>query len=122
MSRAIDARKRIADALEAADVRVAIGGQFAAPAVLLEPGDPWIARERMGRKLEVHYKLTAIAARSDTGAAYDELGQLADDIDRALRTLPGVQLPTWGAPHDLTLGNVARPACTADVAIYSEET
>ena len=45
---------------------------------------------------------------------------LIDAIDAALLTLDGVSLPTWGAPHDVTLGNVAHPTSTGTVLMYSE--
>ena len=121
MSRLLDARARLADALTGSGVSVAFGGRFAAPCVLIEPGEPWISRERASRPLESRWKCTAIAGRSDTLAAYDELGAMIDEIDRALLSIRGVSLPSWGAPHDVTLGNVSHPASTAFVLIFTEE-
>jgi len=120
MSRLSDARERLADALEGSGLRTATGGRFAAPAVLIEPAEPWIERTRASRALESRWKLSAIALAGDSGAAYDELAELVDKIDAALLSLRGVSLPTWGAPHDVTLGNVAHPASVGIVAIYTE--
>ena len=119
-SRVMRARARLADALEGSGVRTALGGRFAAPCVLIEPGEPWVSRERASSSLEVHWKLTAIAGRTDTGAAYDALGALIDEVDRALLSLRGVSLPSWGAPHNVDLGNVSHAASTGVVLMYSE--
>jgi hypothetical protein len=121
VSRLLNARARLADALTGSGVSVTFGGRFAAPAVLVEPGEPWVSRERSSRPLESRWKVTAIAGRSDTAGAYDELGDMIDAIDHALLSIRGVSLPSWGAPHDVTLGNVAHPASTASVLIYTEE-
>lgn len=121
MSRAIDARNRLAEALSAAGVRTAYGGRFAAPCVLIEPAEPWILRETVGRSLRISWRLTAIAGRSDTGAAYEELGEFVDSVDRALLTIRGVSLPSWGAPHNVDLGNVQHAASSAAVLMHTEE-
>jgi len=120
MSRLADARTRLADALDGSGVRTAIGGRFSAPCVLIEPADPWIDRTSPSRVLLVRWQLTAISGSSDTGGAYDELAQLIDSIDAALLSLRGVSLPSWGAPHDVTLGNVAHPASIGIVLMQSE--
>jgi hypothetical protein len=121
VSRLLDARARLADALTGSGVAVAFGGRFAAPCVLIEPGEPWISRERASRPMESRWRITAIAGRSDTTGAYDELGAMIDHIDRALLSIRGVSLPSWSAPRDLNLGNVEHPASTASVLIYTDE-
>ena len=120
MSRLTDTRNRLATALAAAGLRTATGGRFAAPVVLLEPAEPWIDRDTTSHRVQVRWQLSAIARAGDSGAAYDELAALIDAIDAALLTLDGVSLPTWGAPHDVTLGNVAHPTSTGTVLMYSE--
>jgi len=120
MSRLADARERLATALDGSGVRTAVGGRFAAPCVLIEPAEPWIDRATPSRVLLVRWQLTAIARRTDTAAAYDELAQLIDATDLALLSLRGVSLPSWGAPHDVTLGNVAHPASVGVVLMQSE--
>ena len=121
MSRLTDERARLAAALGAAGVRTTYGGRLSAPCVLVEPAEPWISREALARgAIESRWRCTAIAARSDTQAAYDELAAMIDTIDGALLTLRGVSLPTWGAPHDVTLGNTAHPATIATVLMRSE--
>ena len=120
MSRLTDARSQLAAALTAAGIRSTFSGRLAAPCVLIEPAEPWLSREALGRGLESRWRCTAIAGRTDTQSAYDELAAMIDAIDGALLTLRGVSLPTWGAPHDVTLGNVAHPATTATVLMRSE--
>ena len=120
MSRLAASREQLTDALEGSGIRTATGGRFAAPCVLVEPGEPWIDRETPSRRVLVRWKLTAIAAATDTGAAYDQLAELVDTIDAALLSLRGVSLPSWGAPRDINLGNVAHPASVAFVLIHSE--
>jgi hypothetical protein len=119
-SRLAATRDRLADALDGSGIRTALGGRFSAPCVLIEPAEPWIDRDTPSSRLQVRWKLTAIAGRTDTAAAYDALADLIDAVDVALLSLRGVSLPTWGAPHDLTLGNVAHPASVAVVLMYSE--
>jgi len=120
MSRLKDARDRLADALTGSGIRTAFGGRFAAPCILLEPAEPWIDRATVSPRVIVRWKLTAIARPADTEAAYDELADMIDATDAALLSLRGVSLPPWGAPHDLTLGNVAHPAATGVVLMHSE--
>lgn len=121
MSRLSDTRDRLADALAGSGIQTATGGRFAAPAVLIEPAEPWIERTRLASRLEARWRLSAIARAGDSGAAYDELATLIDQVDAALLSLRGVSLPSWGAPHDVTLGNVAHPTSVAIVILYSEE-
>jgi hypothetical protein len=120
VSRLIDARERIADALVGSGVRVAYGGRYAAPCVLLEPAEPWIDRATPSRNLRTRWRATAIGGRSDTEGAYDELGEMVDLIDAALLSLRGASLPSWGAPHDVTLGNVAHPSAVGVIELHSE--
>lgn len=121
MSRLSDARDVLADALTGSGIRIAYGGRFAAPCLLLEPADPWIDRATVSPRVITRWKVTAIANAADTEAAYDGLGDLIDATDKALLSLRGVSLPPWGAPHDLTLGNVAHPAAVGIVLIHSKE-
>jgi len=120
MSRLAAAREQLADVLEGSGIRTATGGRFAAPVVLIEPGEPWIDRDSPSNRLQVRWKLTAIAGANDSGAAYDELAQLVDDLDAALLSLRGASLPSWGAPRDITLGNVAHPASVGLVLMHTE--
>lgn len=120
MSRLTDARVRLDDALTGSGIRTALGGRFAAPCLLIEPAEPWIDRATVSPRVIVRWKLTAIARPADTEAAYDELAELIDQTDAALLSLRGVSLPPWGAPHDVTLGNVAHPAAAGIVLMHSE--
>jgi hypothetical protein len=106
MSRLVERRAEILAALRAARVNVATSGRFAAPAVILEPADPWTEPVRMpGRRSR--WQLTAIAGSASSDAALEQLGELVDQCDTALRTLAGVGLPTWTRPIDRTIGDVA---------------
>ena len=119
----MESREAIAEALEAGDIAVAIGGQLTAPCVLLEPGDPWADAHYLagrGRRLG-RWQLTAIAGRADTGAAYEELASLIDRIDTALLAVKGLELPIWARPSDRTLGNVPYAATTATVQLLTGE-
>jgi hypothetical protein len=105
-SRLGERRAELLEALRAGNVRVATSGRFAAPVVILEPADPWSEPARMpGRSSR--WQLTAIAGTADSDAALLELAELVDGVDRALRTLDGVGLPTWGRPVDRTIGEIA---------------
>jgi hypothetical protein len=121
VSRLAASRDQLTDALEGSGIRTATGGRYAAPCVLVEPGEPWIDRDSPSPRVLVRWKLTAIAARTDTAAAYDELAELVDKIDAALLSLRGVSLPSWSAPRDITLGNVSHPASVAFVLIHTAE-
>ena len=108
-------RDRITGSLTAGGVRVATGGKFAAPCVLVEPGDPWTEPARMPGRL-VRWKLTAVGGRADTEAAIEVLGELVDDVDAALRAgSRSISLPSWAMPVDLTLGGVAYAASVAAI-------
>jgi hypothetical protein len=114
VSRLIEARGRLISALETNGVRTAKGGQLAAPCVLIEPGDPWTEPHRMpGRN--TRWRLTAIGGKADADASYVALGDLIDGCDIALRTLDGVQLPTWTRPLDYALGGVAYAATVSTI-------
>lgn len=119
MSRLADERGAILAALEAGGIRTAIGGKLTAPCVLVEPGDPWSeprrAPGRVGR-----WRLTAIAGAVDTLAAVDELADLVDRVDAALRPLDGAQLPTWARPTTTPIADgVTRPATVATITYAS---
>jgi hypothetical protein len=121
VSRLLASRATIAAALDAGGIRNSAGGQFAAPAVLVEPGDPWagpfgLHGRRMGR-----WRLTAIAGRADTAGVLETLADLVDTVDAALLTIGGAQLPTWAGPRDVSLGNVPYAASIATIELVTEE-
>jgi hypothetical protein len=119
MSSAIMAtRARILEALEAGGVRSATGGKYAAPCVLVEPGDPWSEPRRLPGRV-TRWRLTAIAGRVDTEGAYEQLGEFVELVDVALLTVAGVQLPAWAMPHDYRLGDVTYAATIATVQLAS---
>jgi hypothetical protein len=106
MSRLGDRRAEILEALRAAGVSVATSGRFAAPGVLLEPADPWSEPARMPGRTS-RWQLTALAGTPDSDAALLQLADMIDRVDRALRTIDGVGLPTWAKPRDQTIGEIA---------------
>ena len=114
MSTLTNARALLLAAFEAQGVRTATTGQFSAPVVLVEPGDPWTEPHRLPGRLS-RWRLTAIGGRADTEGALDALGDLIDRTDRALKTVPGASLPTWARPVDYTLGGVPYAATVATI-------
>jgi hypothetical protein len=116
VSRLLDARAELVAALEAAGLAAATGPRFAAPCVLVEPGEPWSSPAAMPGRSS-HWKLTLVAGRSDSEAALEVLAELVDRVDTALRTIAGVQLPTWGHPDDITLEGVPYGVTVATVLV-----
>jgi hypothetical protein len=118
VSSILASRAELLAALEAGGIRTATGGRLTAPCVLVEPGDPWSAPVRMpGRNGQ--WRLTLLAGKSDTEAAYAVLGEMIDLVDAAIRGLYGVQLPTWSRPLDLEFGGTVYAATIATVAYVS---
>lgn len=121
MSRLVDDRTVILEALEAGGITVSpVGGQVAAPCVLVEPGDPWCEpryasriRGRVSR-----WRLQAVAGAADTLAGYDELAELVDQIDAALR-IDGVSSPTWAGPAVRELEDGVRRRSTIGTIEYA---
>lgn len=118
MSRLAEDRTVILEALNAGDVRTATGGQLAAPCVLVEPGDPWSEPRRLPGRVS-RWRLSAIAGAADTLAGYDELAELVDRVDAALRTIDGCQLPTWAGPTIVDVGDGVLRRRTAGTIQYA---
>jgi hypothetical protein len=118
MSRALDDRARILEALEAVGIRTGTTGQLSAPAVLVEPGDPWSEPRRMPGRA-TRWQLTALAGRADTAGAFEKLGELVDLVDAALRTVPGCELPVWAKPADYQVTGVPYAGSVATIAIQT---
>jgi hypothetical protein len=121
VSRLLASRDAIVAALEAGGLRTSTTGQFAAPAVLVEPGDPWaepatLRGRRMGR-----WRLTAVAGRMDSVGVIELLAELVDSVDAALLALEGAGLPSWSMPRDLSLGNVTYAASVSTVQLVTQE-
>jgi len=110
----MDDRARILSALKTAGVRTATTGKMSAPVVLVEPGEPWSEPRRLPGRV-TRWRLTAYAGGADSEGAYATLGDLIDDVDTALRTLPGCELPTWSKPADETVGGVPVAGSVATV-------
>jgi len=109
-SRLGTARAQILEALAAAGIRAGTSGRFAAPAVILEPAEPWAVPLAMPRR-DSRWQLTAIAGAGDSDAALEQLAELVDQIDAALRLVAGCGWPTWSKPRDQLVGDVTHPVC-----------
>ena len=118
MSELLDSRARILEALDAGGIRTATTGKFAAPCVLIEPGDPWSEPVRMPGRV-ARWRLTAVGGRADSDGALEILGGIVDGANAALRTIDGCQAPTWARPFDLVLGGVSYGASVATIQIAS---
>lgn len=123
MSRLGDERRAILDALTGAGVRTATAGQLSAPCVLVEPGDPWSEPRRLGssagRGRTSRWRLTAIASAADRNAAYDELAVLVDQVDHGLRTLNGIELPSWARPIEQDVAGVRQALAAVATVQYA---
>lgn len=114
MSTIGDSRAAVLAGLEAGGIRTATTGKMSAPAVLVEPGDPWSTPVRLPGRL-IRWQLTAVAGRADSEGSFAELAELVDSVDAALRTVAGCRLPTWAKARDALLGGVPYAAAVATI-------
>ena len=121
MSRLGESRDTITAALAAAGLTVSTTGKFAAPCVLVEPGEPWAGLNVLARARVAHWRLTLVAGRADSAGALDSLMALVDATDAAILTLPGVSLPTWARPFDATLDGSAYAATQGTIETPTAE-
>jgi len=122
VSRLLSSRSAIVNALEAGGVHAATTGQWSAPVVLVEAGDPWAAVDlSLGRRRTGRWRLTAVAGRTDTDGIVEKLAELVDAVDPALLAIPGVQLPTWGQPFSASLDGTAYACTAATIQVLTEE-
>lgn len=110
MSRLGAARARILESLMLGSVRAGTSGRFSAPAVILEPAEPWSVPARMPGR-DSRWQLTAVSGSGDADTALEEIADLIDRCDVALRRLDGCGLPTWSRPADRLVGDVTLPTC-----------
>lgn len=121
MNRLLGTRAGIIAALEAAGIAWSTTGKFSAPAVLVEPGDPWTEPATLRGRRIARWRLTAVAGKADTEGAIETLADLVDAVDHALLHTLGIQLPTWSMPRDVSLGNVPYAASIATIQYMTEE-
>jgi hypothetical protein len=119
MSSTLDARDRITAGLEAGGIRASTTGQFAAPCVLVEPGDPWSSAQYLPRRVS-RWRLTIVAGRADSEGALELLGELIDSVDIALLRVDGCELPQWGKPFDAALDGIPYAASVGTVQLIVE--
>jgi hypothetical protein len=120
VSRLAGSRQLIVDALEAANLNPATTQQWAAPAVIVEPGDPWAAVDlSLGRRRTGRWLLTIVTGSTDTAGAFEELAELVDRTDAALLTVPGVELPTWARPSDRSLDGALHASSSATIQLLT---
>jgi hypothetical protein len=110
MSRLGAARARILESLVIGGVRAGTSGRFSAPAVILEAAEPWSVPARMPGR-DSRWQLTAVAGSGDADTALEEIADLIDRCDVALRRLDGCGLPTWSKPRDSVVGDITLPTC-----------
>ena len=119
-SRLLASRAAILAALEAAAINSATTGKWSAPVILVEPGDPWAAVDlSLGRRRTGRWRVTAVAGRADTAGALELLAELVDRTDVALLTVPGLELPTWSRPFDMTLDGAQYAASSATIQLLT---
>jgi hypothetical protein len=116
VSSILDSRTKLLEALETAKIRTATTGKLAAPAVLVEPGDPWSEPARLPGRL-FRWQLTALGGSPDSEGSFAALGELLEAVDAALRAIPGAGGPTWARPADIKLGGVTYAASVGTVQI-----
>jgi hypothetical protein len=121
MSRLSNSKTAVATALVNGGLTVAVTGKFAAPCVLVEPGEPWASADNLGRKRTARWRLTIVAGRADTAGNQEKLAELVDTVDAALLTIPGVQLPNWGRPFDASLEGIVYAVTMATIQHMTEE-
>jgi hypothetical protein len=122
VSRLGSSRETVILALEAGGLTVGRGGKFAAPCVLVEAGDPWAAVDlSLGARRTGRWRLTIVAGRTDSEGALELLAELVDQVDAALLTVAGIQLPTWARPFDASLEGAAYAATVSTVQLLTEE-
>jgi hypothetical protein len=122
VSRLESSRAALVAALEAGGCNPATSGQFSAPCVLVEAGDPWAAVDlSLGKRRTARWRLTLVAGRTDADGVIEALAELVDAADAALLTLPGVQLPTWAQPFNASLAGVAYAATSSTIQVLTEE-
>jgi hypothetical protein len=118
VSELLDSRARILAALEAGGIRASTSGRFAAPCVIVEPGDPWSEPVRMPGRV-ARWRLTAVGGRADSEGTLELLAGLVDGTNTALRTIDGCQAPTWARPFDLVLDGHPYGSSVATIQISS---
>lgn len=120
MNRLIASRQLILDALEAAKITHSVTAKWSAPCVLVEPGEPWASVDlSLGAKRTGRWRLTLVAGRADTAGIMDSLANLVDVVDKALLTIPGVQLPTWQRPFDIVLSGNSYAGTSATIQLIT---
>ena len=74
----------------------------------------------MGRRRAGRWRMTAVAGRADTEGALEGLADASSiEFDAAFLTVPGLELPTWARPFDMTLGGVPYAASSATVQLIT---
>ena len=122
MSRLLDARARIHSALDAGEVRSGTTGQWSAPCILVEAGEPWAdPKKSLGGRRLTRWRLTAVAGRVDSEAAITALADLIDGCDAALLAAPGIELPTWGQTFNGLLDGIPYALSSGMIQVLTEE-
>jgi len=101
------ARDELADALEAASLRVAREptGTFAAPCIRLHPAAPWLAPSVLaqGRRTQ-RWEVWCVLGASDSKAKYDGLETMVSAATHALDLLSSWSAIIWERPNPTDMG------------------
>lgn len=101
-----EARNGLLVALNAAGIDTYYGwGVFSAPCARIFPGEPWVALSGMagGRRLQ-RWEIWAVAGNADSGATYDDLEGLVQEINDAVNQMPGFGTVEWHRPASVDMG------------------
>ena len=107
------ARTELMDALTAASIDTYYGwGTFSAPCARIFPGEPWVSQEGLlaGRRLQ-RWELWAVAGAVDSGATFDEMESLTQQVNDAIEPLTNWGHIQWRRPSIVDMSGARYLAC-----------
>lgn len=91
-------------------------GVFSAPCARIHPAQPWVGPSSLGDgKRTQQWEVWAVAGRVDSGATFDELEALVQDISKAVEPMQGWGRLTWDRPVTAIMGGVSYTACRGTI-------
>lgn len=102
------ARAALLATLEAAGIAAFYGtGVFTTPCARIYPAQPWVGPSSLGDgKRTQHWEVWAVAGRVDSGATFDELEQLVQEIATATEPMQAWSRIIWDRPVNVIMGGV----------------
>lgn len=103
------ARNALADALEAADLRVyrEPTGTFATPCIRLHPANPWLAPSALARGQRTQrWEVWCVLGKMDSASAYSDLETMVSTVTTTLDALPSWSAIQWERPNPTDMGGV----------------